>query len=191
MAQTLTIDELSENAAKPSTWRSFLPAMLAIGGALLMLLARLELGGGFIGDGALMMLALACYLLAAIFGLTNLYASSDMARSWSFGLAVLGVFFNLSSWLVRWVNGYDHGIADLRAGGNLVTPWIFRYIPFANLYDLSLAFAFGAGIVTLLVANRDKFKFLATFTLPLAALSSDRRLLAAAVILTGIGLTTL
>ncbi len=170
MAQSITIDELNERAAKPSTWKSFVPAMLAIGGAFLMLGARLQIGGGFISDGALMMLALASYLMAALFGLTNLYAESNMARTWSFGLAVLGVFFNLSSWLVRWVNAFDHGIADLRAGGNPVTPWLFRYIPFANLYDLSLAFAFGAGIVTLLVANRDKFKFLATFTLPLAAL---------------------
>src|ERR1044072_1107240 len=170
MAQTITVEELSENAAKPSSWRSFLPAFMAIGGAFLMLFARLQIGGGFISDGALMMLALACYLLAAIFGLTNLYAASNMARRVSFALAVLGVFFNLSSWLVRWVNGYDHEIALLRASGNPVTPWLFRYIPFANLYDLSLAFAFGAGIATLLIANRDKFKFLATFTLPLAAL---------------------
>lgn len=170
MAQSITIDELNEREAKPSTWRSFLPAMLAIGGAFLMLAGRLQIGGNFVSDGALMMLALACYLLAAIFGLTNLYAESNMARTWSFGLAVLGVFFNLSSWLVRWVNAYDHEIALLRAADNPATPWLFRYIPFANLYDLSLAFAFGAGIVTLLVANRDKFKFLATFTLPLAAL---------------------
>ncbi|HEV7643642.1 MAG TPA: cytochrome c biogenesis protein CcsA [Pyrinomonadaceae bacterium] len=170
MAQTLTVEELSENAAKPSNWRSFLPAFLAIGGAFLMLFARLQIGGSFIGDASLMMLALACYLLAAIFGLTNLYAASNMARKMSFALAVLGVFFNLSSWLVRWVNGYDHEIALLRASGNPITPWLFRYIPFANLYDLSLAFAFGAGIATLLIANRDKFKFLATFTLPLAAL---------------------
>src|ERR1700755_2911393 len=93
-----TIDELSEISAKPSTWRSFLPAILTIVGALLMLFARLQIGGGFIGDAWLMMLSLSCYLLAAVFGLTNLYAPSDMARKWSFGLAVLGVFFNLSSW---------------------------------------------------------------------------------------------
>jgi ABC-type transport system involved in cytochrome c biogenesis permease subunit len=170
MAQSITIDEINDRAAKPSNWKSFLPAMLAVGGALLMLLARTQIGSGFIGDVSLMMLALACYLMAALFGLTNLYAESNWARTWSFGLAVLGVFFNLSSWLVRWVNGYEHEIAKLRESGNLVSPWIFRQIPFANLYDLSLAFAFGAGIVTLLVANRDKFKFLATFTLPIAAL---------------------
>ena len=58
----------------------------------------------------------------------------------------------------------------LRAAGNMETPWMFRYIPFSNLYDLSLAFAFGAGITTILLANRKKFQFLAAFSLPLAAL---------------------
>ncbi|HLA96142.1 MAG TPA: cytochrome c biogenesis protein CcsA, partial [Pyrinomonadaceae bacterium] len=37
-------------------------------------------------------------------------------------------------------------------------------------YDLSLAFAFGAGIATLLLARRRNFQVLAAFTLPLAAL---------------------
>ena len=58
----------------------------------------------------------------------------------------------------------------MRASGNLEEPWVFRYIPFANLYDLSLAFAFGAGIGTLLLARRKNFQVLAAFTLPLAAL---------------------
>jgi cytochrome c-type biogenesis protein CcsB len=58
----------------------------------------------------------------------------------------------------------------MRASGNMESPWIFRYIPFANLYDLSLAFAFGAGIGTLLLARRKNFQVLAAFTLPLAAL---------------------
>ena len=84
--------------------------------------------------------------------------------------ATLGVFFNLSSWLVRWVAAYDRELLMLRQGGNMETPWIFRYIPFANLYDLSLAFAFGAGIATLLFAHRKNFQVLSAFTLPLAAL---------------------
>ena len=124
----------------------------------------------FISDGALMMLALACYILAAVLLLTNLYAPSEMAQKIGLWGATLGVFFNLSSWLVRWVNAYDFEIAQLRANGNMETPWIFRYIPFANLYDLSLAFAFGAGITTLLIAKRKNFQVLGAFTLPLAAL---------------------
>jgi ABC-type transport system involved in cytochrome c biogenesis permease subunit len=141
-----------------------------LGGAFLMLGLRLQMGGNFISDGALMMIALACYIFAGLFQLTNLYAPSEMAQKIGLWSATLGVFFNFSSWLVRWVAGFDHEIALLRQGGNMETPWMFRYIPFANLYDLSLAFAFGAGIATLLLANRKNFQFLSAFTLPLAAL---------------------
>ena len=49
-------------------------------------------------------------------------------------------------------------------------PWVFRYIPFANPYDLSLAFAFGAGVTTLLVIRRPQFRFVAGVALPLAAI---------------------
>ena len=151
-------------------WQSYLPAILSIAGAFVMLALRLQFGERFISDGALMMLALACYIFAALFHLTNLYAPSDMARKIGLWSAVLGVFFNLSSWLVRWDAAYEHEIAIMRASGNMETPWIFRYIPFANLYDLSLAFAFGAGIATLLLARRKNFQVLSAFTLPLAAL---------------------
>ncbi|MEO8648904.1 MAG: cytochrome c biogenesis protein CcsA [Acidobacteriota bacterium] len=151
-------------------FRSYLPAVLAVGGALLMLGSRLLSGEKFISDGALMMLALASYLFAALFQLTNLYAPSEMARRIGLWTATLGVFFNLSSWLIRWVAAYDHEIAIMRASGNMEDPWIFRYVPFANLYDLSLAFAFGAGIGTLLLARRRNFQVLSAFTLPLAAI---------------------
>ena len=153
-----------------SSWKSYLPAILAIVGAFLVLGLRLQIGPSFISDAALMMIALACYIFAALFQLTNLYAPSDMARKIGLWTATLGVFFNLASWLVRWVAAYDREISMLRRSGNMETPWIFRYIPFANLYDLSLAFAFGAGIATLLFAHRKNFQVLSAFTLPLAAL---------------------
>jgi ABC-type transport system involved in cytochrome c biogenesis permease subunit len=152
------------------TFRSYLPALLAIGGSVLMVLLRIQLGvDHFMSDGALMMLALACYLTAAVFHLTNLYAPSNWALRLGIWLATAGVFFNFSSWLVRWINARDHELAILlRNGGE--TPWFFRYIPFANLYDLSLAFAFGAGITTLLIAHRKSFRFLGAISLPLASL---------------------
>jgi cytochrome c-type biogenesis protein CcsB len=153
-----------------TSWMSYLPAVFVIGGSLLMLGLRIQAGTAFISDGALMMLALACYILAALFQLTNLYAPSSMAEKIGFFGAALGVFFNLSSWLTRWVGAYEHEIAIMRESGNMTSPWIFRYIPFANLYDLSLAFAFGAGFTTLLFAHRKNFRVLAAFTLPVAAL---------------------
>src|SRR5688500_4089308 len=120
-----------------SSWKGYIPTILVIVGSLAMLGVRLQMGADCISDGALMMLARACYILAALFQLTNLYAPSAMAEKIGFFGAALGVFFNLSSWLVRWVATYEHEIAIMRASGNMESPWLFRYIPFANLYDLS------------------------------------------------------
>lgn len=170
MAQVIASEKIFEHRSSVSQWQTYLPAILSIAGALVMLFARIEIGPRFISDGALMMLALACYLLGALFYLTNLYAPSQMAQRIGLFTSALGVFFNLSSWLVRWVAAYDRELAILRAGGSNETPWIFRYVPFANLYDLSLAFAFGAGISTLLVARKPKLQILSAFTLPLAAI---------------------
>lgn len=150
--------------------RSFIPLIAVIAGAFVMLALRLLIGNGFLSDGAMMMIALACYILAALFQLTNLYAPSSMAEKIGVWGAAIGVFFNLSSWLVRWVNAYDYEITIMRASGNGASPGIFRYVPFANLYDLSLAFAFGAGIATLLFSRRKHLRVLTAFTLPLAAL---------------------
>ncbi|MBV9957341.1 MAG: cytochrome c biogenesis protein CcsA, partial [Acidobacteria bacterium] len=153
--------------------RSYLPAILTIVGALLMGALRIQVGGDhFISDGALMMLALACYLTAAVFHLMNLYAPSEMAQKVGLWTASLGVFFNLSSWLVRWVAAHDREVAILRANRHAAEqmPSFWRYIPFANLYDLSLAFAFGAGITTLLIAHRRNFRFLGAVSLPLASI---------------------
>lgn len=155
---------------KNLTWKAYLPAIMAIGGAFLVLGLRIQIGAGFISDTAFMMLALACYILAALFQLTNLYAPSNMAQKIGLWSATLGVLFNLASWLTRWVATYDFEIVQLRAAGNMESPWMFRYIPFGNLYDLSLAFAFGAGITTLFLSHRKNFQFLSAFTLPLAAL---------------------
>src|SRR6476659_5975519 len=163
------MEELDRLESRGS-WRTFAPAAMVFIGAFIMLGLRMQIGPTFVSDTALMMLALACYILGALFQLTNLYAPSSMAERIGYFGAALGVFFNLSSWLVRWVNAYDHEIAVMRASGNMAKPWVFRYIPFANLSDLSLAFAFGAGMATLFFSGRRTFRTLAAFTLPLAAL---------------------
>ena len=165
--------ELAPGFELKKSWHGYLPAILAIGGALLLVTLRWQMGGErFISDGAMMMLALACYLTAATFYLTNLYAPSEMAQKVGLWATTAGVFFNLSSWGVRWFAAHDRELAILqRSGyGPEQMPWFFRYIPFANLYDLSLAFAFGAGITTLLIAHRKNFRFLGAISLPLASL---------------------
>lgn len=168
----LATDE-TEDQKVMNQWRSYIPFALAIFGSVALLLLRINLGGErFISDGALMMLALASYCIAAVFYLTNLYAPFKAAEKFGMWGATLGVFFNLSSWLIRWVSAYDREVAIFQMQGyNLADmPWFFRYVPFANLYDLSLAFAFGAGVTTLLVIRREQFKLIATLALPLAAI---------------------
>jgi len=149
---------------------SYLPAALALGGAVALTFLRIETGGDrFISDVSLMMLALACYLAAAVFHLTDLYAPSTLFQRLGLWSATLGVFFNAASWGVRWVAAYDREWSIHVTQGTPM-PWVWRYVPFANLYDLSLAFAFGAGITTLLIAHRPNFRFLGAVSLPLAAL---------------------
>ncbi|MEO6391938.1 MAG: cytochrome c biogenesis protein CcsA [Pyrinomonadaceae bacterium] len=170
---TLVGEESEAPAAGSTSWSSYLPAALALSGAFALLALRISTGGErFISDGALMMLALASYLIAAVFYLTNLYAPFRFADRLGLWAATLGVFLNLSSWLVRWVAAYDRELSIFHAQGANVAdmPWVFRYVPFANLYDLSLAFAFGAGITTLLVMRRKHFRIVAAMSLPLAAI---------------------
>lgn len=163
-----TATQERDAAIGASSLKSYLPAIVAVSGAILMALLRAQIGGAyFISDGALMMLALACYLTAAVFLLMNLYAPSKMAERVGLWTTTLGVFCNLSSWGVRWIAAYDRELAIL---GKDQMPWFFRYIPFANLYDLSLTFAFGAGITTLLIGHRKNFRSIGAVTLPLASL---------------------
>lgn len=165
-------DRSTQNTSTGSLM-TYVPAAIAIFGSLALVLLRINAGGErFISDGALMMLALASYLIAAVFHLTNMYAPFRFAEKLGMWAATLGVLFNLSSWLVRWVAAYDRELAIFNSqGANPADmPWVFRYVPFANLYDLSLAFAFGAGITTLLVIRREHFRIVAALSLPLAAI---------------------
>lgn len=66
MSQVLTANEIRETKNVGfSGFRRYLPAILTIVGAFLMLFLRIEIGGKFISDGALMMIALACYICRA------------------------------------------------------------------------------------------------------------------------------
>ncbi len=171
--QPVLVSDETDEQNTVSTWRSYLPFAIAILGSIALILLRIYIGGAsFISDGALMMLALAAYLIAAVFYLTNLYAPSNYAEKLGMWGATLGVFFNLSSWLVRWVSAYDRELEIFTQQGKDLAdmPWLFRYVPFANLYDLSLAFAFGAGVTTLLVIRRPQFRIVAALALPLAAI---------------------
>ena len=88
--QPILISSDQEESENSSFLRSFIPVGLAVFGSIAFLIIRIYAGGtNFISDGALMMLALACYLTAAVFYLTNLYAPSSVAERlgmWGAGL---------------------------------------------------------------------------------------------------------
>ena len=68
MDATLSSKIISSNQPQNvPAWRAYLPAILAIGGSFAMLALKLQIGERFVSDTALMMLALASYLMAAIF----------------------------------------------------------------------------------------------------------------------------
>ena len=173
MSEVIKENFIAKSMEAPSvagSWRSYLPATLPIIGAVVLSLARLELGKqSFPTDGALIVLALACYVTSAAFLLTDIYAPSRFMQRTGIWIASLGAFFNLASWGVRWIAAREREMEIiLRNGGEM--PWVWRYIPFANLYDLSIAFAFGAALTALLLAHRPAGRIIAALSLPLTAL---------------------
>src|SRR4051794_31405185 len=138
MTPPIVIGRETATGVQPvSTWGTYIPFVLAILGSFLMAAARINFGiERFISDGACMMLALASYLIAAVFYLTNMYAPFRFAEKLGLWATTLGVFFNLSSWLVRWITAYDRELQIFNSQGTSQAdmPWVFRYIPFANLY---------------------------------------------------------
>lgn len=153
---------------------NYLPAILPIIGAALMVTARIKLGASAVpADGTLVILALLCYITAAASLMTNFWAPIGFLQRLGLWTASVGFFFNLSGWLVRWVAAGDRESWVRMI--NQVTGehhfWgFFSYIPFTNLYDLSTAFAFGATFATLLVSHRENTRFIGAVSLPLIAL---------------------
>jgi ABC-type transport system involved in cytochrome c biogenesis permease subunit len=153
---------------------NFLPAILPLVGAFLMLAARVKLGASAVpADFTLIVLAVLCYITAAAALITNFWAPVKFLQRLGLVTASLGFFFNFSSWLIRWVargEGENWKRMTDQITGEYHSWWFFSYIPFANLYDLSVAFAFGAAFATLLVSNRENTRFVGAISLPLIAL---------------------
>ncbi|MDQ3011847.1 MAG: hypothetical protein M3X11_14200, partial [Acidobacteriota bacterium] len=137
---------------RKSSIKNYLPALLPLIGAFLLLAARIKLGASAVpADGPLIVLAVLSYLIAAASLLTNFWAPIGFLQRLGLWTLSLGFFFNFSSWLVRWVTmGERENWIRMtnQITGEYHPMWFFSYIPYANLYDLSVAFAFGAGFAT-------------------------------------------
>ncbi len=147
---------------------NFMPAILPLVGALLVLAARIKFGPSVTpADGTLVVLGLLSYIFAAAALVTNFWAPIGFLQRLGLWTGSLGFFFNLSGWLVRWVAAGDRE-NWIRITENGKT--FFSYIPFTNLYDLSVAFAFGAAFATLLISNRPNTRFVGAISFPLIML---------------------
>lgn len=153
---------------------NYLPAILPVIGAAIVVTLRKKLGPDALpNDGALITLAVLCYITAAAALSTNFWAPIAFLQRLGIWVASLGFFFNLSSWLVRWVTAGEN--ENWIRMTNQITGeyhywWFFSYIPFANLYDLSVAFAFGAAFATLLISHRPNARFVGAVSMPLLSL---------------------
>lgn len=138
------------------------PVAIPILAAVLIVIARLQIGHTkFLDDGSLIVLALICYLFAAVIGLMEMYADRQVLGRWGLWLASAGFGLNAAAWGTRWIAAGD------REGW---IRWAFRYVPFANLYDLSIAFAMGAALATVVVCRKKESRVVMGVAMLMAAL---------------------
>src|SRR6476660_7725674 len=124
-----------------------LPIVLPILGTILLIAVRIQAARpiGFIYSDALVMLALISYICAAVLLVTNIFVKDNLVARLGLITVSLGYCFNLTGWMVRWVEAGDK--EGWKAGIN----GVWRYFPLDNLYALTLGFCAGAGIATLVV----------------------------------------
>jgi len=115
----------------------------------------------FLVDGSTVVLALILYISSGVLHLTHVYVRLRWIRVAALWLASVGLASNIASWGCRW---YQAGDAEHW------TQWDRRYIPLANLYDITLAFVFVAVAFTLIIARKPKHAAVGAITMPVASL---------------------
>lgn len=150
--------ELSLPAKIASLW----PIIGAVALALVLIIARAEIGPrGFLYEGALTLLALVCYISAAVIFVTNLFVKEKVLSRLGLITVALGYCFNLSGWMIRWIEAGD------KEGWKEGINGAWRYFPLDNLYPLTLGFCAGAALTTLAIIRKPKFEFLGALSMPI------------------------
>jgi cytochrome c-type biogenesis protein CcsB len=171
--KSLNVTPASEIELKRPALFNYLHVILPLLGVAAMIAVRKTYGpNAFFNDAGLIVLAVLCYIFAAAFHLTDLYAPIRGLQKAGLWIASLGFFFNLSAWFMRWITSgeRENWVRMTDKDGVYHSLWFFSYIPFQHLYDLSLAFAFGAALTTLLIEHRKGSRFLGAVSLTLAML---------------------
>jgi ABC-type transport system involved in cytochrome c biogenesis permease subunit len=134
------------------------PMLLAVA----FLMARLYIGPkGLLYEGALTVLALICYISAAVILVTNLFVRENVLRKLGLWSTMLGVCFNFAGWMMRWIEAGD--AEGWKEGIN----GVWRYFPLDNLYPLTLGFCFGGAMTTLIIIRKEKYQHLGALSMPI------------------------
>ncbi len=150
--------ELSVSEKIKGMW----PVLASICLAAVFIFARLYAGPrGFLHEGDLTVLALVCYISAAVLFVTNLFVKERVLSVMGLVTLALGISFNFSGWMIRWIEAGD--AEGWKEGIN----GVWRYFPLDNLYPLTLGFCFGAAITTLVIIRKPKHEFLAALSMPI------------------------
>src|SRR5262245_53955825 len=139
-------------------WPVFLPIL----GAAAIVGGRIYIGRlvGFLYGDALIMLALISYISAAVVLVTNLFVKENVLNRLGLVTTALGYCFNLTGWMIRWVEAGDkEGWKDGING-------VWRYYPLDNLYALTLGFCAGAALATLVVIRKPKYRAIGALSMP-------------------------
>ncbi|HEY6328778.1 MAG TPA: cytochrome c biogenesis protein CcsA [Blastocatellia bacterium] len=138
------------------------PVLVPLAGAVAIIFARLKFGEhAFLYEGALTMLALICYISAAVLFVTNLFVKENVLSRLGLWTTMLGYTFGFSGWMMRWI---EAGEKEGWVAGK-----VWRYFPLDNLYALTLGFCCGAALTTLIIIRKPKYRMLGAFSLPLIA----------------------
>ena len=142
-----------------SLWPVVAPIVLAIA----FIITRIYVGRpvGFLYSDALVMLALISYISAAVLLVTNLFVKESVLNRLGLITTSMGFCFNLSGWMIRWVEAGD------KEGWKEGINGIWRYYPLDNLYALTLGFCAGAAITTLVVIRKPKYRVLGALSMPI------------------------
>src|SRR5438045_8874995 len=91
--------------------------------------------------------ALISYISAAVILVTNLFVRENVLRKLGLWSTALGVAFNFSGWMMRWIEAGD--AEGWKEGIN----GIWRYFPLDNPYPLPPGVCYGGAMTTLISAS--------------------------------------
>src|SRR5215813_14858851 len=139
------------------------PVIAPIAATVLLILIRIYAGRpvGFLYSDALVMLALVSYISATVLLVTNLFVKEEVLNRLGLITVSLGYCFNLTGWMIRWVEAGD------KEGWKTGINGVWRYFPLDNLYALTLGFCCGAALTTLVVIRKPKYRVLGAMSMPI------------------------